>query len=89
MVTGTSGYYDATPDNNPIIDYDTQVGNLIHVAGFSGHGLMHSPFTALIVAHLVGHGRGHPRVELPFSLGSADLSSFALTREYKREGMLL
>lgn len=88
-VTVTAGYYDVTPDNNPIIDYDPHVKNLIHVAGFSGHGVMQSPFTALIVVHLVANQVRLPSLDLPFDLGSVDLSSFALAREYSTEHMLL
>jgi glycine/D-amino acid oxidase-like deaminating enzyme len=31
--------------------------NLIHAAGFSGHGIQHSPATGRGVAELVAHGR--------------------------------
>ncbi len=85
----TSGYYDATPDQNPFIDYDPLIKNLLHVAGFSGHGVMHSPFTAAIVANLVAAQTRLPHIELPFGLGEVDLSPFAIEREFKTEHMLL
>lgn len=49
----TAGYYGQTPDHTPIIGVDPQVGNLVHAAGFSGHGLMHAPYTALLVRRIV------------------------------------
>lgn len=89
-VAVTSGYYDITPDQNPFIDYDPQVKNLLHVAGFSGHGVMQSPFTAYIVAHLVAAQVSLPCLELPFGLGEVDLRPFAVTRELaSAEHMLL
>ena len=44
----TSGYYGTTPDHNPFLCYDPYRSNLIHLAGFSGHGAMFGPFTALV-----------------------------------------
>ncbi|HEY4642774.1 MAG TPA: FAD-dependent oxidoreductase, partial [Thermoanaerobaculia bacterium] len=49
----TCGYYGQTPDANPLIGIDGQVQNLIHAAGFSGHGLMHAPITAYLVTRIV------------------------------------
>ncbi len=58
-LAGTScGYYGVTPDANPLIGFDAQQENLLHAAGFSGHGLMHAPITAVLVeALLAGDAR--------------------------------
>jgi sarcosine oxidase subunit beta len=54
----TSGYYGTTPDHNPLIGVDANLSNLIHAAGFSGHGLMHAPVSAaLVTALLESEGR--------------------------------
>jgi sarcosine oxidase subunit beta len=44
----TSGYYGTTPDHNPFLDFDPAIPNLLRLVGFSGHGAMFGPFTALI-----------------------------------------
>lgn len=84
----TSGMYDMTPDHNPFIDYDQEVPNLIHAVGFSGHGVMHAPFTAAIVRHLVHTGHSSPSMTLDGV--KINLSCFAIGRRYEQgEGMVL
>jgi sarcosine oxidase subunit beta len=86
----TTGFYDTTPDHNPLFGYDGGVANLIHAAGFSGHGLMHSPFSALIVAELVARGTDVGSFELPEGLGPVDLGVYALDRAFDRhEGLVI
>lgn len=90
LVAVTTGFYDTTPDHNPLFGYDGGVENLVHAAGLSGHGLMHAPFSALIVAELVGRGENAASLELPFGLGSVDLGLYALDRTFDRaEGMVI
>ncbi|HPW17076.1 MAG TPA: FAD-binding oxidoreductase [Candidatus Aminicenantes bacterium] len=90
LASVTTGFYDVTPDHNPLFGYDGAVGNLVHAAGFSGHGLMHAPFSALIVAELVARGADVPALELPFGLGPVDLGIYALDRSYDlREGLVI
>jgi len=86
----TSGFYDTTPDHNPLFGYDNAVGNLIHAAGFSGHGLMHAPFSARIVAEFVARGANVASFELPLGLGRVDLTVYALDRAFdRREGLVI
>jgi glycine/D-amino acid oxidase-like deaminating enzyme len=82
LVAVTTGFYDTTPDHNPLFGYDGKIGNLIHAVGLSGHGLMHAPYSALIVAELVGRGGDAASLELPFALGSVDLGLYALDRTF-------
>ena len=77
----TSGFYGDTPDHNPLIGYDPNLLNLIHVAGFSGHGLMHAPFSARIVAHLIAENRNLDVMELPLGLGTVNLAPYRIDRE--------
>lgn len=44
----TGGFYATTPDHNPFLDVDPRVANLVRLVGFSGHGAMFGPFTALV-----------------------------------------
>src|SRR5919204_538338 len=43
LVATTCGYYGVTPDAVPLIGFDAELSNLVHAAGFSGHGVMHAP----------------------------------------------
>jgi len=82
LVAVTTGFYDTTPDHNPLFGYDGRIENLVHAAGLSGHGLMHAPFSALIVAELVSRGRDAASLELPLGLGPVDLGLYALDRVF-------
>lgn len=53
MLRHWTGYYEVTPDAKPIIDWSKSVENLIHVAGFSGHGFMVAPMSGLLVAEML------------------------------------
>ncbi len=90
LIAVTTGFYDTTPDHNPLFGYDGKIENLVHAVGLSGHGLMHAPFSALIVAELVGRGRDVDSLELPLGLGPVDLGLYALDRAFVRpEGMVI
>lgn len=89
----TAGYYGETPDHQPIIDVDTQVPNLVHAAGFSGHGLMMAPVTAQVVAALINGQEMTPdgRICLPANFhpdAELDCSHFRTTRDFyaQKEG---
>jgi glycine/D-amino acid oxidase-like deaminating enzyme len=80
IVATTSGYYGSTPDHNPFLDYDPLVPNLLRLSGFSGHGAMFGPFTALVGDALVQAGASIPQVEV---LGEAiQLAPFAIGRDF-------
>ena len=81
LTATTAGFYEDSPDHNPFIGYDPTVPNLIHVAGFSGHGLMHAPFSARIVAHLIAENRNLDVMELPLGLGTVSLAPYRIDRE--------
>lgn len=83
--TSTSGYYDTTPDHNPIIGADLKRPNLIHAVGFSGHGLMHAPITAVLVAALIKGETVDGRVRLPepFQDHVISLDTFRPDRVFK------
>jgi len=72
-----------TPDANPIIDISQGTKNLIHAVGFSGHGLMHAPFSSKIVAHIVRQLMGE---DVTFRLDGVDIdiSSFKIDRDFSQ-----
>lgn len=97
IVTETCGYYGVTPDNNPLIGRDNQIQNLIHAAGFSGHGLMHGPGTAVLVKAIITgeveniNGADRVRLPAPFEEHTIELATFATGRDFKgpHEGAVL
>lgn len=47
------GYYDMTPDGNPILGNVDGIDGYYHACGFSGHGFMHSPAIGRAMAELI------------------------------------
>ncbi len=79
----TCGYYETTPDHNPMIGIDDNLSNLVHAAGFSGHGLMHAPITALLVREII-QGLGKTKqvfLPAPFEKYTMSLQAFAPNRQ--------
>jgi glycine/D-amino acid oxidase-like deaminating enzyme len=67
-VHGWAGHYAMTPDHNPVLGEHPALGGLIFAAGFSGHGLMMSPATGLVVSELVRHGESRTFDITPFAV---------------------
>ncbi|HEU0003787.1 MAG TPA: FAD-binding oxidoreductase [Ktedonobacteraceae bacterium] len=51
------GYYEVTPDHNPILGRLPGVENWLNVAGFSGHGVQQAPAVGRIIAEELVLGR--------------------------------
>lgn len=54
-----AGLYENTPDHSPILGRHPDVENYLDASGFSGHGVMHSPATGMLIAEEVLDGRAH------------------------------
>ena len=55
VVRQWAGLYDMCPDRNPVINEAASAEGFFTIAGFSGHGFMLAPRTAILVAnHLTG-----------------------------------
>ncbi len=78
----TCGFYAMSPDGVPLIGRDTHLANLAHAAGFSGHGVMHAPITALLVEALLASDAHDGAVSLPFGMGEIHLSAFDPARDF-------
>jgi sarcosine oxidase subunit beta len=54
-----AGAYEITPDHMPILGRHPDLPTWVNAAGFSGHGIMHSPATGVIIAEEIIDGRAH------------------------------
>jgi glycine/D-amino acid oxidase-like deaminating enzyme len=86
LVATTSGFYGLSADGSPLIGFDASLPNLIHAAGFSGHGVMHAPISALLVEALATGETAGGRVRLPEPFGGhgIDLATFDPGRDFSR-----
>lgn len=94
LIATASGFYGTTPDANPLIGIDANLSNLVHAVGFSGHGLMHAPITAVLVEAIIAGDVEDGRVRLPppFERHTIDLSAFDPGRTFspsKKEALVL
>jgi len=55
--SGWYGFYDITPDWQPIIGWDRKIKNLIHMVGLSGHGFKLSPAYGDVISDIVIYGK--------------------------------
>ena len=67
-VHGWAGHYEMTPDHNPVLGEHPSLGGFIFASGFSGHGLMMSPATGLVVSELVRLGESRTFDIAPFAV---------------------
>jgi sarcosine oxidase subunit beta len=74
---GWAGFYEVTPDHNPLLGWIEEVAGLAVAAGFSGHGFMHGPAVGRCMTELLLDGHAH----------SVDISAFAPSRFHR--GQLL
>ncbi|CAN5575231.1 FAD-binding oxidoreductase [soil metagenome] len=53
ILNGWAGFYEVTPDDNPVIGFVPGVEGLAVAAGFSGHGFMQGPAIGICMAELL------------------------------------
>jgi sarcosine oxidase subunit beta len=56
VLRGWAGFYEVTPDDNPVLGYVGEPAGLAVAAGFSGHGFMQGPAIGVCMAELVLDG---------------------------------
>ncbi|MEN9934952.1 MAG: hypothetical protein RLZZ387_1531 [Chloroflexota bacterium] len=54
-----AGAYEITPDHMPILGRHPDLAGYVDASGFSGHGIMHSPATGMLMAEEILDGRAH------------------------------
>jgi sarcosine oxidase subunit beta len=57
ILNGWAGFYEVTPDDNPVLGFVDQVEGLAVAAGFSGHGFMQGPAIGACMAELILDGQ--------------------------------
>ncbi|MCA9860897.1 MAG: FAD-binding oxidoreductase [Thermomicrobiales bacterium] len=57
VLNGWAGFYEVTPDDNPVLGFVDEVEGLAVAAGFSGHGFMQGPAIGACMAELILDGR--------------------------------
>jgi len=63
---GWAGFYEVTPDDNPLLGFVGEPAGLAVAAGFSGHGFMQGPAIGSCIADLVISGESHAIDISPF-----------------------
>lgn len=71
-----AGLYEITPDHMPVLGRHPELSNYLDASGFSGHGVMHSPATGLLMAEEILDGRAH----------SIDIDELRITRFAAKTG---
>jgi sarcosine oxidase subunit beta len=56
ILRGWAGFYEITPDDNPVLGYVGEPDGLAVAAGFSGHGFMQGPAIGVCMAELLLDG---------------------------------
>lgn len=67
VLRGWAGFYEITPDHNPLLGALAGVEGLMVAAGFSGHGFMQGPAVGICMAELVTGGAARTVDITPFS----------------------
>jgi sarcosine oxidase subunit beta len=57
VLRGWAGFYEVTPDDNPLLGRVDELDGFIVAAGFSGHGFMQGPAIGLAIGELVIDGQ--------------------------------
>jgi sarcosine oxidase subunit beta len=57
VMRGWAGFYEITPDDNPVLGFVGEPEGLAVAAGFSGHGFMQGPAIGACMAELILDGR--------------------------------
>lgn len=53
------GYYEVTPDHNPVLGRMPGAESWVNAAGFSGHGVQQAPAVGRVIAEEIVDGRAH------------------------------
>ena len=77
------GYYEVTPDHNPILGRLPGVENWINVAGFSGHGVQQAPAVGRIIAEELVLGRAQS-----INIDPLRITRFAAERQNRERNII-
>ncbi len=77
------GYYEVTPDHNPILGRLPGVENWINVAGFSGHGVQQAPAVGRIIAEELVLGQAQS-----INIDPLRITRFATARQSRERNII-
>lgn len=77
------GFYDSTPDNNPIIGKIDELDGMYALTGFSGHGFMHSSAAGLLLSEEIVEGKANTLCIDEFRLKRFHSNQLGATEFYK------
>lgn len=77
------GYYEVTPDHNPILGRLPTVENWINVAGFSGHGVQQAPAIGRLIAEEVVLGKAQS-----INIDSLRITRFATNQQGRERNIV-
>jgi len=66
VLRGWAGFYEVTPDDNPLVGWVGEPAGLAVAAGFSGHGFMQGPAVGACLAELIVDGAARTVDIAPF-----------------------
>lgn len=75
-VHGWAGHYEMTPDHNPVLGEHPALRGLVFASGFSGHGLMMSPATGVVVSEIIRLGDSRTFDIAPFAVDRFERGAF-------------
>lgn len=77
------GFYDTTPDNNPIIGKIEELEGFYSLTGFSGHGFMHSSAAGLLLSEEIVEGKASTLEIEEFSIKRFQNNTLGIAEFYK------
>ena len=77
------GYYEVTPDHNPVLGRLPGVENWINVAGFSGHGVQQAPAVGRIIAEELVLGKAQS-----INIDPLRITRFATARQSQERNII-
>jgi sarcosine oxidase subunit beta len=76
------GYYEVTPDHNPVLGCMPGAESWVNAAGFSGHGVQQAPAVGRVIAEEIVDGRAHSINIDPLRIERFGFESTSQAREH-------
>jgi len=77
------GYYEVTPDHNPILGRMPTIENWVNAAGFSGHGVQQAPTVGRLIAEEIVLGKAQS-----FDIDSLRINRFSSPQQRREQNIV-